>query len=170
MTALLVEVGTGVSGANSLATLTQARDFATLRGVTLPVTGTVGDAALTAFLVKGTDYLKTFSYLGTKTYPGQGYLPWPRTNLTIDDEALAVDAIPNDIVSALCQLCIEQQAGVVLNATSTGAGIKSEKTGPLETVYSTPNGAGNASKASMPIVAAYLKPYVRGLSMRIGRA
>lgn len=166
MTALLVEVGTGVVGANSFATLTQARDFATLRGVTLSAV----DATLTSWLVKGTDYLKTFSYMGAKTYPGQDYLPFPRTNLTIDDEALGVDVVPNDIVAALCQLCIEQQAGVVLNATSTGAGIKSEKIGPIETVYATPNGAGNAVKASMPIVAAYLKPYVRGLSIRTGRA
>jgi len=154
---LIVEDGSGVIGANSLASIAQARDFASLRNVTLP-----GDAALTAFLVKGTDYVKTFSYLGTKTYAGVSYLPWPRTGLTIDDEAFDGDAIPPDIVSAVCQLCIEQKNGVVLFGTSTGPAIRRDKVGPLETEYAVSNGSGNAAKASMPAVDAYLKPYLAG--------
>lgn len=166
MTALTVEDGTGVTGANSFASLATARAFATLRGVTLSAV----DATLTAYLVKGTDYLRALSYIGTKTYPGQSYLPWPRTGLTIDDEELAGTVIPTDIIDALCQLCIEQQAGVILNATSTGPGVKRDKVGPLETEYAVANGSGNAAKATMPIVSAYLKPYVKGATIRTYRA
>ncbi len=150
---LTIETGSGVTGANSFATLAQAREFALLRGVSL----TADDDTLTAYLVKANDYLKSLSYLGTKTYPGQGYLPWPRTGLVLDDEDFPEDAIPTDIVSAACQLCIEQHNGVDLSPTASGPGIKRDKTGPLETEYVH---SSRATTPRMPLVDALLQGWV----------
>jgi len=165
---LIVEDGTGVSGANSFVTLTEARDFATLRGIDLPVAGT-GDAALTAFLVKGTDYLKSFSYQGTQTTVGEAYLPWPRTGYYVDDLEFDVDTVPIGMKNALIQLAIEQNSGIVLHATATGFAVVREKIGPIDTEYATPKGSYNAAKAVMPAVAAYLKPYLTNIGIRVGR-
>ena len=161
---LIVENGTGVPDANSFATLEQARSFATDRGVTLPADGT-----LTAYLVKATDYLKSLSYQGTKKHAGEEYLPWPRTGLTLDDEDFADTVIPRDILNAACQLCIEQFNGVELAPTATGAAVKREKVGPLETEYA---GSSRPTAPRMPLVDAYLAGWVvaRGMRLSVGRA
>jgi hypothetical protein len=163
---LIVEDGTGVVGANSFASLSQVSDFATLRGVDLSA---VSDDTLTAYLVRGTDYLKTFSFVGEQAN-AFGYLPWPRAGVYFGDYELPHTTVPTGIVSALCQLCIEQHNGVVLFASGTGPAVKSEKIGPIETVYATPMGASNALRASMPSVMAFLKPYLTNLGVRVGRA
>ena len=155
--------------ANSFATLAQAREFAALRGVTLPAV-TTGDAALTAMLVKGTDYLKAFSYRGERTYPGGVYLPWPRTGVTVDGALQAAAEVPDVVIGALCQLCIEQQSGIVLHASGTGYAVKRDKTGPLETEFAVPTGSSNAVKAKMPAVDAYLRPLLLNAGIRVGRA
>lgn len=164
---LIVETGAGVIGANSFATLVQAREFAALRGIALPVDG-VGDTAVTAFLVKATDYLKVLSYRDTAIYTDGNYLPFPRK--AAYSVTPTTPTIPQGILDATCQLVIEQFNGVELNATSTGSGIRMEKIGPITTEYATPTGAGNAPKASMPTVAAYLRPYLASLGIRVGRA
>lgn len=168
---MLVEDGSGIVGANSLATTAQARTYAAARGLTLPSDTTAGNAALTAFLVLGTDYLKQYAYLGSQTYNGPSYLPWPRKCVRIAGETLADDAVPQGVIDALSQLCVEQQNGVILFPGSSGPAIRREKIGPLETEYAVSNGTSNAARMSMPAVDALLKPYrVRGFGLRVGRA
>lgn len=152
--ALSVETGAGVAGANSFATVVQARDFATVRGVTL----SADDDVVTAFLVIATDYLKTLQYQGTKYRAGESYLPWPRDGLLVDEVAYPINLVPSDIVAATCQLVIEQHNGIVLRGSASTAGIKREKVGPLETEYSSSHIG--RSIARMPIVEAYLSPWL----------
>jgi hypothetical protein len=151
--ALLVEDGTGVAGANSFATLAQARDYAALRGVNLSAV----DSVVTAFLVKATDWLKPKSYLGTKTNAGETYLPWPRSDIVVDDEDFDEDTVPTGIVEVTCQLCIEQHNGVTLSPSAKGAGIKREKIGPMDTEYAT---SSRATTPRMPIVEDMLNPWL----------
>lgn len=158
--ALTVETGAGVEGANSFATLAQARDFALLRGVVLSAT----DSVLTAYLVKATDWLKQKSYLGTKTNAGEAYLPWPRSGLIVDEEVFDEDTVPSAIVEATCQLCIEQQNGAILFPALVDPEVKREKIGPIDTEYVT-----GRTSPRMPAVDAILAPWIvqrGGLSTR----
>ena len=153
--ALSVENGTGVDGANSFATLEQARDYAELRSVTL----TASDTVLTGYLVKATAWLKQKSYLGTKTYAGQSFLPWPRSGLTVDEAEFPSDAVPQDIIDATCQLCVEQQNGVDLFPTTTGPAVKREKIGPIDTEFAVATGGGRGGPR-MPAVEALIAAWL----------
>lgn len=151
----LVETGAGVAGANSLASVAYARDYAALRGRNLPT----ADSALQVLLVLATDYIRALSFVGVKTYAGQQYLPWPRTGLIVDDVAIPADVIPTAITDAVAQLAVEQAAGVDIRPTRiSGATIKREKVGPLETEYAV-NSSGSG-QATMPAVDSLLSPFV----------
>lgn len=153
--ALTVEDGTGVAGANSYASLATLRAYASARGVTLPA----DDAALEAFALLGMDYLEGLRgrYQGAKTDPTQP-LQWPRYPVVIDGADFPSDAIPVELVNALCRLCIEQHAGVDLSPTRTGAFIIEDTTGPITTKYSEKLGGGAGSPPDMPAVDALLSP------------
>ncbi len=151
--AATVEDGTGVVDANSFATIDEVRAYASLRGATVATT----DAAVLAHLVNGTAYLKQFTYLGEKVYPGEGFLPWPRSGLLVDGEAFGEDAIPQALKDAQCQLCVEQKAGVNLFPTNTAAAVKREKIGPIDTEYATSSRVG---RPSMPLVEALLRDWI----------
>lgn len=130
---LIVETGAGVANANSYVSLEEAREFALLRGVTL----TEDDDALTALLVKATDYLEMFSlrYVGALVAVDQA-LSWPRSDVVIYDEVFAEDAIPEALKKAQMLLVMEQANGVNIMPTVTGNFVKRRKVGPIETEYS----------------------------------
>ncbi len=153
--ALVIENGTGVAGATSYVTLVEARAYATARGVTLP-----SDADTTILVTKALDYLESLrdSYKGTKEY-GAGYLQWPRTDVEIDGFAVGIDAIPAELKNAQCQLAMEFYASVDPLATTSSAAIKSEKVGPLETVYALSDG--ERPGVVMPKVDALLAPLLK---------
>jgi hypothetical protein len=150
---LTVEDGSGVANANSFATLAQARDFAVMRGVTL----SNDDEVLKVLLIKATDWLKSKSYLGEKTYAGQSYLPWPRSGLMLDGEEFPENSVPLDIVNAAAQLCIEQANGITLDESQSGALVKKETVGPLSTEYV---GSNRAATPRMPKVDALLEGWI----------
>lgn len=132
---LIVEDGTGVVDANSYNTLQELRDYATLRGVTLPT-----DAALTAFAVIATDYLESFGdrFVGTLTNVDQA-LSWPRSNvLKSDGSPFPTNSIPKALKFAQCQLCVEQNNGIVImpSVDNTGGFVIREKIDTIETMYS----------------------------------
>lgn len=129
---LIIENGTNVAGANSYATLTEIRAFASARGVTLSAV----DATLEVQAIKAMDYLESLrdSYKGTKKYSDQS-LQWPRLDVLVDGYELASTSIPTLLKNSQAQLCIEIHNGVDIMPTSTGGSIKREKVDVIEIEY-----------------------------------
>lgn len=150
---IIVEDGSDVPDANSYVSLDNARTYAVSRGFVLPS----DDALATVNLMLAMDYLEAQSlrYQGEKTSADQS-LQWPRKYVTVDRRAFPEDQIPKQLVTAQCWLACQSGTGVDLMPNYVGVGIKSEKLGPLETVFSdtvNPTGA-----AILPYADSLLKP------------
>lgn len=148
--ALVIEDGSIVSGANSYATVAEAREYASLRGVTLSAT----DATVETLLIKAMDYLETFAdrYKGEIVDEEQS-LSWPRYYATYRGYEISGDAIPDAIKRAQMQAAIELHNGVDLLPTETGARVKREEVGPIKTEYDLSR---SPSLPSMPALEALL--------------
>lgn len=165
--ALIVEDGSNVANSNSYASLTDIRAFASARGVTLPS----DDGKLEILAVKAMDYLESFrkQFQGSKTnnvgddpaapkvVPQS--LQWPRIGVVIDDEDFDANSIPAELKKAQMQYCMELFGGNDAMPTTTGAFVKREKVGPLETEYSETL---SSDSPRMPKVDALLEPLLRG--------
>jgi len=129
---LIIEDGTNVANANSYISCVNARAYAISRGITLPAT----DPELEILLIKSMDYLESLreKYQGVKTYSTQ-CLQWPRYGVYIDGNAASSILIPNLLIKAQAQLSMEVFAGIDLQPTSVGYGIKKEKVDAIETEY-----------------------------------
>jgi hypothetical protein len=131
---LIIEDGTGVAGAISYATVAEARLYASIRGLTLPV----ADAAVETALVKACDYLQSLEdqFKGTRTTPATQPLAWPRTRVFLFGQTLSLDdaTIPQQLKSAQCQLAYDAVSTDLL-PQGTGREILSEGIGPLSTTY-----------------------------------
>jgi hypothetical protein len=160
--ALVIEDGSGVDGAESFATVTEARAFATKRGVTLSATDSVVESALR----NAADFLNSLEsrYKGSRTNAEQA-LCWPRTDVELFGVDFAVDEIPVQLGQAQCQLCIDINAGTVLMPTGAGREVIRTKVDVIETEY-----AKSGSGTVMPELnkaMAFLEPLFNGgLSVR----
>lgn len=157
--ALIVEDGTGLVGANTLASRAELIEFGALRGVTVP------DAdSSDVHLVKAMDALELYDWAGDPTYtdPPQGtffprlYLD-PRTEL----EVWPSDEVPAPVKKAQLLLALASFQGTPLLApTAAGPALKRRKVGPMEREYFD-NGAGS-TVAIIPGVEEALRPYLAG--------
>lgn len=144
---LIIEDGSGVANANcygittgvASTTLAAARQWATNRGIDLSL---LTDDQLSVFLINGTDYLESlqYYYVGRPTSSTQS-LSWPRKYIRLDPNTLfPTNEIPQSLLNALYQLCIEQNNGINLLATDNsgaeGGFVIMDKTDVLETQYS----------------------------------
>jgi hypothetical protein len=145
--ALIVEDGTGVTGANSYADLATIRAYAEARQVTLPA-----DPNLEAMVFKGMDYLE-----GKKL--GLLSLSWPLDDDKLCNKVPLAETLAR-LQQGLAQLCMEQQAGVDLAPTRTDAFVVEETVGPLTTKYSTNHGGGPGAEPDMLTVDNLLKPLI----------
>lgn len=137
---IIVETGSGVANANSYVSVSEARDYAANRGVTLPVE----DDEVAAFLIKATDYLESLAckYQGKKTDCAQS-LQWPRTGVVICCVDVAGNAIPKELKQAQMALVLVQNEGLVLQPNITAGDFITEETvGPITTKYANPIQAG----------------------------
>ena len=130
--ALVIEDGTGLAGAESFATVAEARAFATARGVALSATDSVVEVALR----NASDYLGSLElrWQGSRSTAVQA-LGWPRKCVMIYGTAFAEDAIPVQLINAQCQLCIDISAGTVLQPTGQGREVIRTKVDVIETEY-----------------------------------
>lgn len=142
--ALVIEDGSGVAGANSYATVAEARAYAEARGLSLPA-APAGDAAVEKALVLACDKLETYRFKGDKTDEANA-LAWPRANVYIGAAvaALAEDAIPDKLKQAQCQFAVESAAGTDLQPTGTGREVIRTKVDVLEKEYA-PTGSGTVT-------------------------
>lgn len=161
--ALTVEDGSGVTGANSYVSLSDARTFATGRGATLPA----DDTTLEALLVKSMDYLesKRDLYRGTKTYPDK--LQWPRTDVQIDGLDVSTTTIPNELKNAQSQLAIELQTVDPQQSRAEGPVTKREKVGDIDVEYAVNFMWDFVMPARIPKVDAFLAPLYKNSGMML---
>jgi len=168
--ALIVEDGTGVVAAQTYATAVQARAYAALRGVALAaVPAAPAPDPVEIQLVLAMDYLQGKAFVGmaaTSTQP----LAWPRVMhpewslmlMGFGSFDPTTYILPQAILDAQCQLCIEQFNSIPLQPTTPG-GIDGQfvlrsKVDVIETVYS--ERLGTLSQPTMPAVDVLLRPWV----------
>lgn len=159
MPTLVVETGLGVANANTYASVAALEAYAESRGYSIPD----AQADKEVMLLIAMDYLGDFEYQGEKT-SSENSLPWPRRNVYIQGGLFDEDAIPSLLVSAQCQLVVEQQKRTLLfpkAKTSTTEGFVTEKTvGPLTKKFAA-DGKGVASSSAVTTIASvlvFLKP------------
>lgn len=130
---LIIEDGSIVANANSYATIAEARDYATARGLELPAL----DDDLSALLIVGTDYTETKRdlYEGTKI-DGNQSLQFPRNGVYIDGISIPGTVIPQVLKSAQIQLAVSKYAGISILPTSSEPFIKKEEVDGILTEYS----------------------------------
>lgn len=161
---LVIEDGTGLSTATSYVTVTEARDYALARGVTLSAT----DSVVETMLIKAMDYLEAQRdrYQGYKNTEAQA-LQWPRYGAYVDGYDVSTNEIPKLLKSAQCQAAIEINNGIDVLPSGTGNGIKSEKVDVIEVEYATYS---TASAPRMRKVDALLRPlFISGGSITARR-
>lgn len=159
---LIIEDGTNVANANSYVTLTEARTYATARGITLSTV----DATLESQLIQAMDYLEAqrAKYQGNKTYETQS-LQWPRTNVWIDSYQFSPGGIPQLLKNAQCQLAMELHSGILLLPTVTDGAVKREKIDVIEVEYIE---SSISSSAILKKVDSLLQPLFRTNAFSLG--
>lgn len=123
---LIVEDGTGVFGANSYISLSDARSYASSRGLVLPVV----DVDCEVGLINALDFIEANRALfkGTKKSASQP-LQFPRLGVVIDGNEVADTSIPNELKHAQVVLAANKEAGIDLFPIIEGHDIKSESIG-----------------------------------------
>lgn len=133
---LVVEDGSGTPDANSYVSYADFTQYLTVYNYSDLLLLT--EAQLVSALLKGTDYVDTFSYKGVKTYSSQ-FLQFPRLECFPTGEQLPLpfDSVPSKVKRAQMSAAIEELKGVELLPTiSPSDFVKREKVGPIETEYS----------------------------------
>jgi len=131
--ALIIEDGSIVAGANSYVSLAEARAYATARNKSIPT----DDTSLESLLILAMDYLEAqrARFEGSKVSAEQE-LQYPREGVIVDGIELASTVIPSILKQAQIRLAMEASGGVDLMPTRSGAFVKKETVGPIETEYS----------------------------------
>lgn len=146
MIAIILEDGTGVANANSYVSIDDIKAYASGRGISLPTS----DDAIASLLVEAYDFVITYEckFSGSRTFPLTQTGAWPRKEATMYGEDLASDVIPGPVKTAQMQIAIAANTGIVLFPSQTGAAVKREKIGPIDTEYE--NGTWSAS--NLPVL------------------
>ena len=138
------EDGTGLSNANSLASVQDFKDYYSLRNVDI---STLTDTQIEGFLVLGTDYIvQKYDFKGSKLKDTQS-LPFPRV---INNETI----FPINVKYATILLAFKSQNGSLL--ADSQQQVKKEKVDVLEVEYMD----GSSSEVVYNDVLGYLKPYL----------
>lgn len=160
MATIIVEDGSGVTGANSYVSESELATYAADRGVTLTGTDTV-------LLIQAMDSLEQESFKGDKVLSDQA-LQWPRMNVVLDGYYIDSDGIPQLLKDAQMETVIAIDAGN--NPLNTVArATKSTKVGSIEVEYM--DGASDSVKT--PAINNKLRKLVKssgGFSVRAVRA
>lgn len=131
---LIIEDGTGVSGANSYASVAEARAYASARGLTLPAT----DGAVEVLLVQACDMLQSLEprYKGARVTDTQE-LAWPRQSVYLfgSSAPLGTTSIPAILKQAQCQLAFDASQ-TTLQPTGEGRQVIEKQTDVLITKWS----------------------------------
>lgn len=159
--ALVIEDGSGLLNSDSYVTVTEARSFASKRGVTLPA----DDNALETLLTQAMDYLEALTYKGTM-YKDTQSLKFPRENVYSKSRRkfYPTNVVPVNLKNAQIQLAIEAQELGDLTPTSGNQEIVKEKVDVIETEYAKRGTTSNLVKFEK--VLAYLDEFLEQGSQR----
>lgn len=159
--AFVVENGSGLSNANSFASVAHANGYASTRALTA-WTGT--DAQKEAALVRATDYMEATyrqSWLGYRASQTQA-LSWPRTNVEVDLYPLDANIVPVPVINACIELAIRALTENLLD--DLGQRVKREKVDVLEVEYAD----GSDAVKRFAMVSRMLSPFIYGGSSEGG--
>jgi hypothetical protein len=151
--ALIIEDGSGVAGANSYISVTNAKAYAAARGLTI---GTV-DAAIEILLTKALDYIEALrgEFQGSKTDATQA-LQWPRAGAYLDGVEIEDDEIPAVLPMAQAQLAVDAYTLDLMPVGDGRAVVRERVEGAVEVQYD-PGGNTNA-QPSLTAAMALLEP------------
>ncbi len=126
MATIIVEDGTGVTGANSYISEADLATYATDRGITITGTSAI-------LLIQAMDWLEGQSFIGFKFTDDQPLL-WPRAGVWLDNFLLSTDEIPQELIDGLAEtaLSIDSGTGPLNNVARE---TKRTKVGTLEVEY-----------------------------------
>ena len=128
---LIIEDGTIIANANSVASDAEMKSYASLRGLTVPSTQPEREA----LLILAMDYLRSIEHRmkGTRTDTAQT-TPQPRQNVYLFGETVDQNTIPVEYKNAQIEAAIAANGQALLN-NSSQQGIKKEKVDVLEVEY-----------------------------------
>ena len=162
---LIVEDGTGVSGANSYVTVAAFRAWMLERGSSQPASTLDGDTVCEQLLVKATDWLQTKLWAGASWTSSQG-LAFPR--VAYDANGLAYAApVPMAIVGAQLLLADAAQAGPLVGAVRV-AKFDKVKADAVFVTFSNPEGRSRMFVHAA--VEALIQPFIRATPFATVRA
>jgi hypothetical protein len=133
---LVIESGQAGPNSQSYASAQDLKDYAKVRGATVPG----GTTDLELLLMKAMDRLEAVpNFVGERLTKEQA-LQWPRAWAEVECWPIGANEIPRQLIQAQCALAIEAQTmdlmpTVPANATGT---ILEETVGPITTVYANP--------------------------------
>ena len=130
-TQLIIEDGTIVANANSIATDAEMKTYASLRGLTVPATQPERES----LLILAMDYLRSIEnrMRGTRTDVDQA-LPEPRTNVCLYGQTIDANTIPIEYKNAQIEAAIAANTvSLLTNEASTN--VKKERLATLETEF-----------------------------------
>lgn len=165
--ALIVETGSGVTGANTYASRAAFLAYALARGVDID-----DDDPADVLLIKAMDYLNGIpGWLGTTVISFQPNA-WPRKWVYVGCDEWSATAIPPDVVNAQCALAMISNDGIDLLPVYdfTGGLVLEDTVGPITTKYSDKFGPA-AGTPDMPAVRSLLRKWInRPIGLNLVRA
>lgn len=156
--AFVVEDGTALPDANSMASVEQADAYHADRGN--EAWADLDEDEKKQLLIKASEYLSDdmkFPWVGSKVRYDQG-MPWPRTGAYDRDGTVVPDnVVPPKVVQATCYLALIAQTEDLNPPQDRGGAVKREKVGPLETEYFEGAPAGITYENAFGLVSIYLE-------------
>jgi hypothetical protein len=153
--ALVIEDGSGVAGANSYISVSDAQAYATARGLSVTITE--------ALLIKACDYIESLraEFQGAKSDPDNA-LQWPRVGVQVDGFDIDTDEIPDILPKAQAQLACDAYTRDLM-PTSDGRAVTSESVaGAVSVTYS--DGGDTAPQPQLTAARALLAPLLDNAS------
>lgn len=128
--ALIIEDGSGVPGANSYASLTEIKEYATARGLELPAQ----DDDIELLTIQAVDFVDSHEYQfqGDRTHLEQE-LAFPRTGVVLFGNEIDPESIPNQLKKAQCQATVDAYTEDLMPNLTRQA--KREKVDVIEVEY-----------------------------------
>ncbi|HEY8066627.1 MAG TPA: DnaT-like ssDNA-binding protein [Methylosinus sp.] len=158
---LTVETGSGLPGADALASVANCDAYHAARG---NAAWTGADADKEAAIRRATAYLsRSVTWAGLRTHGRAQALAWPRASCTdLEGYGIRSDEIPIEIVSACAELALIEleTPNALAPVIVPSEAIKREVIGQIETEYANPLAGAEEHRAVSAMVRDLIAPFV----------